>query len=109
MENRLANFIQAYLEHLKTDYAKWQNTYKGLSDTISLEVNDKMIAEFNAGLHYKVCQKYIKVIATNSVHSFIDADGFIWKPASWKGPTKNFHRGNVNEPLTYANHRWNGL
>src|SRR5579863_8203148 len=106
---RLANFVQAYLEHLKADYANWQNNYKGTSDTISLEVNAKMITEFNATLRVEQGQKYLKVIHDNSVHCFIDTDGFIWKPASWRGPTKNFSRGNVNSPESYKNHRWAGL
>ena len=53
-----------------------------------------IIVMFEAG------QKYIKVISRcspsgRSAHSFIDADGNIWKAASWKAPAKNFTRGNI--------------
>jgi hypothetical protein len=107
MENRLGNFIGLYLEHLRQNYKTWN--YSSMSSTIDKEILDNSIKEFNDTLRVEEGQKYFKVIRDNSVHCFIDKDGFIWKPASWKGPTKNFHRGNVNEPESYKNHRWNGV
>ena len=49
--------------------------------------------EFTKGKKYF---KVFKVDTQKSVYCFVDMDGYIWKPAGWKAPTKNFHRGNVN-------------
>jgi hypothetical protein len=103
MENRLGNYIGAYLEYIRQDYKKWQT---GMS---SMNTDELMIKEFNDTLRVEEGSKYFKVIRDNSVHCFIDKDGFIWKPASWRGPTKNFHRGNINVPESYSNHSWNGV
>lgn len=58
--------------------------------------------------------KYIRVVTmyhqgSQSCHSFIDERGFIWKSASWKAPAKNFPRGDVKDPSTWTNIRWNGI
>ena len=48
-------------------------------------------------------RKYDRVVAFNggpggSAHCFIErATGLVWKPDGWKGPTKNFPRGNIYE------------
>ena len=44
--------------------------------------------------------KYLKVYREENnlssyVWFFVDGEGNIWKPASWKGPVKNFPRGNI--------------
>lgn len=58
---------------------------------------------------FEICQKFVKVVKGRkgvdhdlSVHCFIQIEdedqwkaGDIFKPASWKGPKKNFTRGNV--------------
>lgn len=57
--------------------------------------------EFQGAYGIKVNKSYIKVFTTNpdgeprSLYCFIDADGQIWKGASWHAPAKNFPRGNV--------------
>lgn len=57
---------------------------------------------------YQIAKKFVKVLKSRegeigaSVHCFIQIEdekqwkaGDIFKPASWKGPQKNFSRGNV--------------
>ena len=64
-------------------------------------------------------RKFIKVVTqsygSKSVHSFIciQSDGKfqfgdILKAATWAQPAKNFARGNVLDPKSYAHHRWTG-
>ena len=44
-------------------------------------------------------RKYVKIAqklgSQRSVHSFVDADGKIWKAATWKAPALNFSRGSI--------------
>lgn len=46
-------------------------------------------------------KKYVRVVSTESLGTsrsaicFIDKEGNIWKPSSWKAPAKNFPRGNI--------------
>jgi len=45
-------------------------------------------------------KKYLRIVrrswGSDSAHAFVKVDdGSLWKPASWKGPAKNFSRGNV--------------
>ena len=57
--------------------------------------------DFGTKLVLERNRKYIRVVRTDrsssrSAHCFIDkADGNIYKPAGWKGPKKNFPRGNI--------------
>ena len=64
-------------------------------------------------------RKFIKVVTescgSKSVHSFIcivpDGKfqfGDILKAATWAQPAKNFARGNVLDPKSYAHHTWTG-
>ena len=58
--------------------------------------------------------KYTRVVTgsmgSRSAHSFVEnATGLIWKPAGFAGPTKNFSRGNVKDPVSYKNVRWTGV
>lgn len=101
--------LSKYLEHIRQDYRNWHRR-TGAVDT----VRDKMVAEFEAGVHYEIGRKFIKVITGSSVHSFIVLKddgkfkkGDILKPASWRGPATNFARGNVLEG-TLDRVRWTG-
>lgn len=54
---------------------------------------------FNRGYSVTGGRKFAKIVRHTScqqmVHSFIDADGNLWKPATWRAPAKNFSRGNI--------------
>ena len=93
--------IEAYLKHIVESYCDFMT-------------NERMRKEFEEGLRYETLNKYIKVIAGTSVHSFIvredDAKfkrGDILKAASWKVPAKNFVRGNVIDG-TFDRITWTG-
>lgn len=105
--------ITAYLEHIKQDYASWQNqTTK--SDPIAQKIRQEMTERFNESIRVERGSKYLKVVANGGAHSFIvikpDAKfkfGDILKPASWAAPAKNFSRGNV-ELGNFGNVTWTG-
>ena len=95
--------LTMYADHLKADYTKWN---RDLCD-------NKFDVTFERG------RKFIKVVKTSwgsrSVHSFICIQphgtfqfGDILKAAGWAAPAKNFARGNVLNPSSYANHKWTG-
>ena len=101
------NEMTALIENIKEDYLNWTTLCAnsggrgGLSD-----INEKMIAEFNEKITFKVNTKYIKVFTEGgSVWGFVvntDNDkkfkkGDILKPAGWAAPARNFARGNILE------------
>lgn len=97
--------IEQYLVAIRADYARFGQPSS---------VRDTMIAEFNSAVRLDVGNKFIKVVTSGSVHSFIVKEdgakfkrGDILKAASWSAPAKNFARGNV---LTsdFTNVRWTG-
>ena len=105
-EHDLDIALTMYADHLKADYNKW-NTSNPRQHAASLDVT------FERG------RKFLKVVAKHhgspSVHSFICVKahdqwkvGDILKAASWAQPAKNFARGNVLNPSSYANHTWTG-
>jgi hypothetical protein len=77
--------LKAYADHIVQDYIKWCGP--GASKVTDFRVT------FEPG------SKFIRVVTTSgasrSSHSFLDAQGNIWKSASWKAPTKNFTRGDI--------------
>ena len=101
--------LNAYLEHIRKDYAVWH-----VSGGSRREIREDMIAEFNASVRVEEGRKYYKVIERNSVHSFICKEdmgrfkrGDILKAASWSAPAKNFARGNILLG-TWGAVRWTG-
>ena len=99
--------LTMYADHLKADYFKWG------SRSITCECDSTFCVTFERG------RKFIKVVKTSwgstSVHSFICIQphgkfqfGDILKAAGWAAPAKNFARGNVLNPNSYANHKWTG-
>ena len=98
--------LNAYLEHIRKDYAGWSKD--------DSEIRKEMIKEFNASVRVEEGRKYYKVIERNSVHSFICKEdmgrfkrGDILKAASWAAPAKNFARGNILLG-TWKAVRWTG-
>jgi hypothetical protein len=97
--------INAYLDHIRKDYAGWGE---------QSEIRKQMIQEFNTSIRAEEGRKFIKVITGHSVHSFIVKEdmgrfkrGDILKAASWAAPAKNFARGNILLG-TWAAVRWTG-
>jgi|TARA_R110000822_G_scaffold138414_2_gene275990 hypothetical protein len=105
------NEMTTLIENIKADYLYWTT---GRSSTLS-EVNEKMIAEFNENITFKVGSKYIRVFNEGgSVWGFVvntDNDkkfkkGDILKAAGYAAPARNFARGNILEG-GYTS-RWTG-
>lgn len=52
-----------------------------------------------AEMHFTVGKRYIKVVRSDSgqssVHCFIDKNGDVLFPATWKAPAKSKPRGNI--------------
>ena len=105
--------VEAMLDHMRNDYVGWSRS--GFRD-ISEEILSDSEKRYCDGLHYTVGQKYIKVISeAGSVSGFIVntendkkfALGDILKPAGWRGPAKNFARGNILE-RNFSRLRWTG-
>jgi len=95
--NELDFSVQEYIDHIKTDYEK----------------NGRCNKKF----YYEIGRKYIHIIMEDnqrSSHSWVmindDAkfkQGDILKSATWRGPARNFARGNVLSG-DYKNIRWVG-
>lgn len=98
----LAVALIGYKDAIKADYAKFLKNLDYLED--------------NFGVEFAVGSKYVKIITisaggSRSVHSFVEkSTGDIWKAASWNAPARNFTRGNVFFPATYAARvQWTGI
>lgn len=103
----LANAIEKYKDHL----------LKHVRENMTPSNNENVIILNGEGMH-----KYAKLVTADSVGnlfaviSFVvmkeDAKfkiGDILKASNWSAPTKNFARGNVFNPESYANHTSYGL
>ena len=113
MNKEMKEGMEMMLEHMRADYCGWSRS--GFRD-ISEEILSDSEKRYCDGLHYTVGQKYIKVISeSGSVSGFIVntenhkkfALADILKPAGWRGPAKNFARGNILE-RNFSRLRWPG-
>ena len=112
------------LSHMKEDYHNWsmrgRTVHQNTEDFIrESKIREDMEADYGDGLGYDVNKKYIKVFSESgggeSVCCFVVATesdkkfrfGDILKPAGWRGPTKNFARGNILENDFHGVH-WTG-
>ena len=85
--------------NIQQDYYNWWSQ----RDSELSESQLKMIEEFNEGLISKQGNKYIKIIAKNSVWGFsVNTEndkkfklGDILKAAGWAAPARNAARGNI--------------
>ena len=121
---KVAKGMEALKSHMKDDYHRWSMAGRNVHQNVEafsreIEIRERMEEEYNTGLGYEVNTKYIKVISdkhgSKSVCCFVvntENDkkfrfGDILKPAGWRGPTRNFARGNI---LDYDFHglRWTG-
>lgn len=107
-----AEFLNDYVNYVKSDYVKWWGN-RGAEEHVQ-----KMINEFNVA--FEVGSAYIKVVKTKngvvqSVHSFISNKngkfplGTILKAASFKAPATNFARGNLLDKQTWDRVQWTGV
>ena len=95
----LMNGINKYVQHLQSDY-------------------DRTAYNNGKRYYYEIGRKYVHVIMEDnqrSSHSWVMlADdskfkrGDILKSATWRGPARNFKRGNVID-IDYLNIRWCGV
>jgi hypothetical protein len=101
MSNELMTAIDAYIKHIKTDYTQWQAIDNSGTDPVRDQIRKDMIQRFVDNVRIDAGSKYAKIVANNSVHSFIVLKegkfpvGSILKAASWAAPATNFARGNV--------------
>jgi hypothetical protein len=105
--------VSAYLAHLVNDYRRWDKTPADAPLPAWAKANFSLVGDG------KLYAKVINADAngtSRSAHSFIVLSdtgkfkrGDILKAASWKAPAKNFRRGNVFNPASYAGASWAGL
>jgi len=113
------------LSHMKEDYHNWSMRCRTVHQNVDdfnrdIAIREDMEAEYGNGLHYEEHTKYIKVMSSSRggglcVKCFVvntENDkkfrfGDILKPAGWKGPTRNFARGNILEN-DFRGVRWTG-
>jgi len=66
-----------------------QNSVEKLCDVLSQQWAEQYPNSWTStALTYDVGRKYFKLIQDRSVFCFIDKDGNVYKPASWKAPAK---------------------
>ena len=98
--------LEAYKKFIKDDYIQWSQPVT----EIRQEMIDRFIVDCEIG------SSYIKIVRNGSVHSFIVNKagkfpvGTILKAAGWRAPAKNFARGDLLKPETWAGRiQWTGV
>ena len=111
---KVARCMEALKSHMKEDYHRWSMAGRTVHQNVEafsrdIEIRERMEEEYGTGLGYEVNTKYIKVFSAagggKSVCCFVVATetdkkfrfGDILKPAGFRGPTRNFARGNILE------------
>jgi hypothetical protein len=105
--------VEAVLETMKNDYARWGK----IGTEESTDIRDRMYEEYCEGLTFEEGNKYIKLIGNGSVKGFIcktdnPKKGFVTgdmlMAKSYKAPATNFARGNclLGE---FDRVRWTGI
>ena len=112
------------LSHMKEDYHRWSMACRTVHQNVDdfnrdIKIREEMEEEYGTGLGYELHTKYFKVTSSKhgscSVCAFVVATendkkfrfGDILKPAGWRGPTRNFARGNILEN-DFHGLRWTG-
>jgi len=108
IENDIKNGVEALIDVAKKSYEKWSNG----GDTVRSEMYERYCDR----IKYNPGSKYIKILSSGGVHSFVvntDKDkkfkrGDILKAASYNAPARNFARGNVLDG-SLENVHWTGV
>lgn len=106
MNEKMEAAVEGLMENIVADYDRWITRYE-------IPSGGALTEEFADSLHFKVGNKYVKVISGGSVWGFVvntenDAKfayGDILKAAGWATPARNSARGNVFEEYDI---RWTG-
>ena len=96
--------MQKAVEHvLETAKSNYETSMHPRRTDTPREISEQMIQKYNEGIHYVVGNKYVKILTSGSVHSFIvntENDkkfpyGTILKAASYNAPARNINRGSI--------------
>ncbi len=86
LEAAIANFCAAMNARLAAHFA--EQGYRQTPSTFNVDKAD--------------APKWIRIVNDHSAFAFVErATGDLYKPAGYKGPAKNFARGNVYQPESY--------
>lgn len=113
MNETLTNAVFKYIETMQLSYARYYDRCVADGST-NQEFADLQIRRFNESFRVDIGKSYAKIIGDGSVKGFVVLTegqfkvGDVLKAASFKAPAKNFARGNVFDPKSYAHVEWTG-